>query len=166
MTHTHTHTHASTHKRSSYTQAVTHGRFYTQTLIHTQAFTRIIICYTQTLLHTASFYIQGKRGGTGEQGNTQTLLHTEAVTHTSFYTQKLLPTEVITQTTFYTQNTATHTHTCSETSYRITDVECIVRAENTPVNLTGDGEWPGVRNSVEEFCRWNCNNVVDSVFNS
>ena len=23
-----------------------------------------------------------------------------------------------------------------------------------------------VRNSVEEFCRWNCNNVVDSVFNS
>ena len=60
----------------------------------------------------------------------------------------------------------THTHTCSETSYRITDVECIVRAKNTPVNLTGDGEWPGVRNSVEEFCRWNCNNVVDSVFNS
>ena len=57
-------------------------------------------------------------------------------------------------------------HTCSETSYRITDVECIVRAKNTPVNLTGDGEWPGVRNSVEEFCRWNCNNVVDSVFNS
>ena len=59
-----------------------------------------------------------------------------------------------------------NTHTCSETSYRITDVECIVRAKNTPVNLTGDGEWPGVRNSVEEFCRWNCNNVVDSVFNS
>ena len=59
-----------------------------------------------------------------------------------------------------------YTHTCWETSYRITDVECIVRAKNTPVNLTGDGEWPGVRNSVEEFCRWNCNNVVDSVFNS
>ena len=32
------------------------------------------------------------------------------------------------------------THTCSETSYRITDVECIVRAKNTPVNLTGSGE--------------------------
>ena len=63
-------------------------------------------------------------------------------------------------------HTYIHTHTCSETSYRITDVECIVRAKNTPVNLTGDGEWPGVRNSVEEFCRWNCNNVVDSVFNS
>ena len=24
-------------------------------------------------------------------------------------------------------------HTCSETSFRITDVECIVRAKNTPV---------------------------------
>ena len=30
-----------------------------------------------------------------------------------------------------------HTHTCSETSYRITDVECISRAKNNPVKLTG-----------------------------
>ena len=42
-------------------------------------------------------------------------------------------------------------HTCSETSYRITDVECIVRAQTLQVNLTGNGEWLGVRNSVEEF---------------
>jgi len=66
----------------------------------------------------------------------------------------------------YTHTPLVQTHTCSETSYRITDVECTVRAKNAPVNLTGNGEWPGVRNSVEEFCRWNCNNVVDSVFNS
>ena len=31
----------------------------------------------------------------------------------------------------------THTHTCSEISYRITDVECISRAQNNPVKLTG-----------------------------
>ena len=79
-------------------------------------------------------------------------------THTHFHTQRLSHPAFT--------HTQTFTHTCSETSYRITDVECIVRAKNTPVNLTGDGEWPGVRNSVEEFCRWNCNNVVDSVFNS
>ena len=30
-----------------------------------------------------------------------------------------------------------HTHTCSETSYRITDVECIVRAKTLQLNLTG-----------------------------
>ena len=44
-----------------------------------------------------------------------------------------------------------HTHTCSETSYRITDVECIARAKTLQLNLTGNGEWLEVRNSVEEF---------------
>ena len=43
------------------------------------------------------------------------------------------------------------THTCSETSYRITDVERIVRAKTLQLNLTGNSEWPGVRNSGEEF---------------
>ena len=33
-----------------------------------------------------------------------------------------------------------HTHTCSETSYRITDVECIERAQTPQLNLTGIGE--------------------------
>ena len=32
------------------------------------------------------------------------------------------------------------THTCSETSYRITDVECIARAQTLQLNLTGNGE--------------------------
>ena len=31
----------------------------------------------------------------------------------------------------------THTHTCSEISYRITDVECITRAKTAHLNLTG-----------------------------
>ena len=38
---------------------------------------------------------------------------------------------------FYIYSDVTHTHTCSEISYRITDVECIIRAKNTSVNLTG-----------------------------
>jgi len=29
------------------------------------------------------------------------------------------------------------THTCSETSYRFTDVECIARAKTLQLNLTG-----------------------------
>ena len=40
------------------------------------------------------------------------------------------------------------THTCSEIAYRITDVECIVRAKTPQLNLTGSGEWLGARNSV------------------
>ena len=43
-----------------------------------------------------------------------------------------------------------HTHTCSETAYRITDVECIARAKTPQLNLTGNGEWLGARNSVDE----------------
>jgi len=31
----------------------------------------------------------------------------------------------------------THTHSCSETAYRIIDVECIVRAKTLQLNLTG-----------------------------
>jgi hypothetical protein len=34
----------------------------------------------------------------------------------------------------------TNTHTCSEIAYRITDVECIVRAKTPQLNLTGSGE--------------------------
>ena len=40
-------------------------------------------------------------------------------------------------------------HTCSEISYRITDVECILRAKNTPVNLTGEIGRPYVENSAK-----------------
>ena len=43
-----------------------------------------------------------------------------------------------------------HTHTCSEISYRITDVECIVRAKTLQLNLTGEKwkTWP------EEVWEW------------
>ena len=46
-----------------------------------------------------------------------------------------------------------HTHTCSETSYRITDVECISRAKNNPVKLTGIFGRFEVRNLSEVFLR-------------
>ena len=36
----------------------------------------------------------------------------------------------------YIYSDATHTHTCSEISYRITDVECITRAQTLQLNLT------------------------------
>ena len=48
-----------------------------------------------------------------------------AFTQTSFYTQRLLHQEAF-------------THTCSETSYRIIDVECITRAKTLQFNLTGE----------------------------
>ena len=47
----------------------------------------------------------------------------------------------------------THTHTCSETSYRITEVECISRAKNNPLKLTGMFGRFEVRNLSEVFLR-------------
>ena len=41
--------------------------------------------------------------------------------------------EVVCYKNFHTDTHWTHTHTCSETSYRIVDVECIGRAKNTSV---------------------------------
>ena len=42
------------------------------------------------------------------------------------------------------------THTCSETSYRITDVECIARAKTLQLNLTGMVWWLEVRNCARK----------------
>ena len=71
--------------------------FYTQTLLHTDAFTHRSfytqrLLYTQTLLHTDTF--------THRRIYTQTLLHTEAFTHRSFYTQRLLHTDSFTHRRF------------------------------------------------------------------
>ena len=60
-------------QRLLHTEAFTHRRFYTQTLLHTYAFTLL------TLLRTDAF--------------TQTLSHAETVTHRRFYTQTLLHTD-------------------------------------------------------------------------
>ena len=71
--------------------------FYTQTLLHTKAFTHRSF-YTQKLLHrgyyTQSFY-------------PQKLLHTDAFTHRCFYTQTLLHGHFYTQTRLHT-DTFTH----------------------------------------------------------
>ena len=53
------------------------------------------------------------------------LTHTQTHTHTTYA-----------HTTY--EHTRRHTHTCSETSYRITDVECIERAQTLRLNLTGE----------------------------
>ena len=44
----------------------------------------------------------------------------------------------------------THTLACSETSYRITDVECIARAYTLQLNLTGMVWWLEVRNCARK----------------
>ena len=77
-----------------HTGAFTHRCFYTQTLLHTDAFTHRCF-YTQTLLHTDAF--------THRRFYTQVLLHTDAFTHRRFYTQVLLHTDAFTHRCFYTQ---------------------------------------------------------------
>ena len=42
-------------------------------------------------------------------------------------------------------------HTCSEISYRITDVECIVRAKTLQLNLTGVVERSVVKTYAKEI---------------
>ena len=78
-------------------------RFYTQTLLHTKAFTHRSF-YTDAFTHKAfthrSFYIQK-------------LLHAEAFTHRHLYTQTLLHTNIFAHRRFYTQallDTSTCTH--------------------------------------------------------
>ena len=86
-----------------HTNAFTHGRFYTQSLPHIDAFTD-----RQTLLQTdRCFYRQ-----TDRRLYTQKLFHTDAFTHRSFYTeafthrrfyrQALLHTDAFTHRRFYT----------------------------------------------------------------
>ena len=132
------HTDAFTHGRFYtqtllHTNTLTHRHFYTQTLLHANAFTHSRV-YTQTLLHTDAF--------THKHFVSQTLLHTKAFTHKHFDTQKLLHTKAFTHRRLHTDSyTQTLAHTCSETSCRITDVECIARAKTLQLNLTGNGEW-------------------------
>ena len=105
---TRTYTEAFTHRRRFYTQtllhtdAFTHRRFYTQTLVRTNALTRRRF-YTQTY----DFTHRPCDTFTHRRFYTQTLLHTGAFTHRRFdtfthrrfYTQTLLHTDV----RFYTQ---------------------------------------------------------------
>ena len=90
-----------------HTDAFTHRNFYTQTLLHTDVFTRCFCTrthtfthkrfYTQTLLHTDPFTY---RPFYTQTFYTQKLLHTEAFTHRNFYTQKLLHTNTFTHRSF------------------------------------------------------------------
>ena len=67
--------------------------FYTETLLHTEAFTHRSFD-TQMLLHTEAF--------THRCFYTQTLLRTDAFTHKSFYAQKLLHTDAFTHRSSFT----------------------------------------------------------------
>ena len=75
-------------------------RFYTETLLHTEAFTHRRF-YTQQLLYTETF--------THRRFYTQTLLHTDSFTHRRFYTPTLLHTDHFTHRHFFL-NTEAFTH--------------------------------------------------------
>ena len=75
---------------------VMHRGFYTQTLLHADAFT-----HTHTLSHTEAF--------THRPFYTQRLLHTDTFTHRHFYPQKLLHTH--THSLAFLLHTHTHTFT-------------------------------------------------------
>ena len=92
------HTDAFTHRRFLHAGAFTHRSFYTQTLLHTDPFTHRRF-YTQTLLHTDAFYTQTLLH---TETFTQRLLPAEAFTHRRFYTQRLLHTQTLLHTRFYT----------------------------------------------------------------
>ena len=59
-------------------------------------------------------------------------------------------------TPFWGEGTAylyTHTHTCSETAYRIIDVECIVRAKTLQLNLTDTVKTDPFRGETERITK-------------
>ena len=99
------HTDAFTHKHF-YTNTFTHKHFHTQTLLHTDALTHRRF-YTQTLLHTETF--------THRPFYTQTFLHTDAFTHRHFYTQTLLHTDPFTHRRFLHTDALTHKHIYTQT---------------------------------------------------
>ena len=79
--------------------------FYTETLLHTEAFTHKHFC-TQTLSHRDVFHAHTQR-----RISTQTLLHTNTLTHRRFYTQTLLHTYAFTCRCFFTDaHTLSHTN--------------------------------------------------------
>ena len=88
---TRTQTHKQNTKRKTHTRTHTHRHrpFYTQTLLHTDAFTQRPDPFTKK----------------------QMLLHTNAFTHRGFYIQKLLHTDPFTHKSFYT-------HTCESVARR------------------------------------------------
>ena len=80
-----------------------HRSFYTQRLLHTDAFTHRRF-YIQTLLHTDPF--------THRRFYTQALLHTDAFTHRRFYTQtRGFYTQKLSHTEAFTHNKHFHTQT-------------------------------------------------------
>ena len=77
------------------THAFTHRRFYTQTLLHTDAFThrrfytQMLFTHAHTLSHTNAFAHRRFTDTSRQRRSyTQTLLHTNAYTHRGVYTHR------------------------------------------------------------------------------
>ena len=89
-------------------------RFYTETLLHTEAFTHRRF-YTEKLLHTEAFTHRGFY--------IQTLLHTDSFTHRRFYTQTHLHTDHFTHRHFYTPSKSPTVSRCSKNACRTISTE-------------------------------------------
>ena len=162
-------THHLSHTHTFVTHHLSH------TFFHTPSFSRTIFqthtTLSHTIFHTQLCHTTCHTPSFKHTTLSHTIFHTPSFTHHLFHAQLFHTTSLLHTTLSHTHNTTQHntkhTHTLAQKHL----IELLMWnasyvQKNTPVNLTGDGEWPGVRNSVEEFCRWNCNNVVDSVFNS
>ena len=89
-----------TFTRSYFYILFTHKCFYTQTLLHTDAFSHTD-AFTHRCFYTQTLYIH--------DAVTQTLLHTGSFTHRCFHIQTLLHSDAFTHRRFYTQ-TLSHTY--------------------------------------------------------
>ena len=135
------------------THTFTHKRFYTQTLLHTEAFPHRRFThrsfytdafthrpfYTQALLHTKTFTHRRFYTRTLLHANTfthrrfytQTLLHTGAFTHRRFYTQGLIHADTFTHKRFYTQTLPQRLlHRRSQSTAPLDDLSCKQRCTN------------------------------------
>ena len=135
FTHLLSHTIFFTHHLSNTHNFVTHHLSHTHTFVthhlshttlshnlsHTIFQTHNFVTHHLSLCHTPSFT---------HTPLSHTIFHTPSFTHHLFHAQLFHTTSLLHTTLSHTHNTTQHkTHTCSETSYRITDVECIVRAK-------------------------------------
>ena len=104
------------HRSSSYKGLYTsHRSLYTQTLLHTEIFTR----------HKTNTHRGLTDAFTHRRFYTHTLLHTDVVTHKRFYTQMHLHTEAYSHRSFYTQ-TLLHREALT---YRRFDTQTLLHAD-------------------------------------
>ena len=123
-----------THKFVTHTHNFVTHNFVTHNLSHTSLSHATSLWHT-SLSHTTLSLTHNFVTHNSFTHNFIQLCHRQSFTH-NFVTRNLSHT--------------TLSHTCSETFYRITDVECIARAKTLQLNLTGMVWWLEVRNCARK----------------